>query len=58
MIKRFWEAEIGVEPLNPVPTLYTRVQRWKQITLLPGRLDWLDSMVFRGMKSMPVAVST
>ena len=32
MIKRFWEAEIGVEPLNPVPTLYTRVQRWKQTT--------------------------
>ena len=32
MIKRFWEAEIGVEPLNPVPTLYTRVQRWKQVT--------------------------
>jgi UDP-sulfoquinovose synthase len=32
MIKRFWEAEIGVEPLNPVPTLYARVKRWKENT--------------------------
>jgi len=32
MIKRFWEAEIGVEPLNPVPTLYARVKHWKQVT--------------------------
>jgi UDP-sulfoquinovose synthase len=32
MIKRYWEAEIGVEPLDPVPTLYTRVNRWKKIT--------------------------
>jgi UDP-sulfoquinovose synthase len=32
MIKRFWEAEIGVEPLNPVPTLFARVKRWKQVT--------------------------
>lgn len=32
MIKRFWEAEIGVEPLKPVPTLYARVKRWKKIT--------------------------
>jgi UDP-sulfoquinovose synthase len=32
MIKRFWEAEIGVEPLNSVPTLFARVKRWKQVT--------------------------
>ena len=32
MIKRFWEAEIGVEPLKPVPTLYTRVKHWKKVT--------------------------
>lgn len=32
MIKRFWEAEIGAEPLNPVPSLYSRVNRWKQVS--------------------------
>ena len=32
MIKRFWEAEIGVEPLKPVATLYARVNQWKKLT--------------------------
>jgi len=29
---------------------------WPSIELAGGRLDWLNSMVFRGMKSMPVQV--
>ena len=32
MIKRYWEAEVGVEPLIPVPTLYARVKRWKEVS--------------------------
>ncbi len=32
MMKRYWEAEIGVEPLVPVPTLYARVKRWRELT--------------------------
>jgi len=32
MIKRYWEAEIGVEPLSPVTPLYGRVKRWKEVT--------------------------
>jgi len=31
--------------------------RWKRIALATERLEWLDSMVFRGMKAMPVAVA-
>jgi len=38
MIKRYWEAEIGVEPLDPVPTLYARVNRWKKVTSRDIRL--------------------
>ncbi|HYN12115.1 MAG TPA: cytochrome P450, partial [Burkholderiales bacterium] len=30
--------------------------RWRHIELAADRLDWLDSMVLRGMKAMPVAV--
>jgi len=29
--------------------------RWRRIELAPGRLEWLDSMVLRGMKAMPLA---
>lgn len=32
MIKRYWEAEIGVEPLHHVPSLYSRVRRWRQVS--------------------------
>lgn len=32
MIKRYWEAEIGVEPLAPIRPLPVRVQRWKELT--------------------------
>lgn len=32
MLKRYWEAEIGVEPLIQVPTLYSRVKRWREIS--------------------------
>lgn len=31
--------------------------RWKRIELAGDRLEWLNSMVFRGMKAMPVRVS-
>ncbi|MGA8006402.1 MAG: cytochrome P450 [Burkholderiales bacterium] len=31
--------------------------RWRKIELAPGRLEWIDSMVFRGMKAMPVKVA-
>ena len=30
--------------------------RWREIELVPGPLEWLDSMVLRGMKAMPVRV--
>jgi cytochrome P450 len=30
--------------------------RWPGIALADGRLEWLNSMVFRGMKAMPVRV--
>lgn len=32
LAKRFWEAEIGVEPLLPLRTLQARVKRWKEVT--------------------------
>jgi UDP-sulfoquinovose synthase len=32
MVKRYWEAELGVEPLVPVPSLYSRVRRWQEKT--------------------------
>ncbi|HZQ14696.1 MAG TPA: NAD-dependent epimerase/dehydratase family protein [Pseudolabrys sp.] len=32
MIKRYWEAEVGVEPLIPTRPLQTRVKRWNQIS--------------------------
>jgi UDP-sulfoquinovose synthase len=32
MVKRYWEAELGVEPLVPVPSLYSRVRRWQDKT--------------------------
>jgi len=31
--------------------------RWKRIELATDRLEWLNSMVFRGMKAMPVRVA-
>jgi cytochrome P450 len=30
--------------------------RWRRIELAADRLEWLDSMVLRGMKAMPIAV--
>lgn len=32
IIKRYWEAEIGVEPLGPIRPLHIRVQRWRELT--------------------------
>jgi len=32
MLKRYWEAEIGVEPLAPVRPLHVRVKRWHELT--------------------------
>lgn len=32
MLKRYWEAEIGVEPLAPVRPLHVRVKRWQELT--------------------------
>jgi len=32
MVKRYWEAEIGVEPLGPIRPLHIRVQRWQAET--------------------------
>ncbi len=30
--------------------------RWRRVELADGQLEWIDSMVFRGMKAMPVRV--
>jgi UDP-sulfoquinovose synthase len=30
--KRFWELELGIETLEPVPTLHRRIARWRQVT--------------------------
>jgi UDP-sulfoquinovose synthase len=32
MLKRYWEAEIGVEPLAAVRPLHLRVKRWESLT--------------------------
>jgi UDP-sulfoquinovose synthase len=32
MLKRYWEAEIGVEPLAPIRPLHIRVKRWYELT--------------------------
>lgn len=32
MLKRYWEAEIGVEPLAPIRPLHIRVKRWHELT--------------------------
>lgn len=32
MAKRFWEAEIGVQPLTPIRPLHLRIKRWKALT--------------------------
>ena len=31
--------------------------RWRRIEVLPGRLEWMDSMVLRGMNAFPIRVS-
>ena len=31
--------------------------RWRRIELAAERLEWIDSMVFRGMKAMPIRVA-
>ena len=33
------------------------LQRWRSIELASDRLEWINSMVFRGMKAMPVRVA-
>ena len=33
------------------------LSRWRRIDLAAERLEWIDSMVFRGMKAMPVRVA-
>ena len=30
--KRSWEAELGVRPLFPIPTLHERVRAWREVT--------------------------
>ena len=32
MVKRFWEAQIGVEPLIPIASLSNRIKSWKDLT--------------------------
>jgi len=32
------------------------LSRWRRIALAPGRLEWMDSMVLRGMNAMPLRV--
>ncbi len=32
MIKRYWEAEVGVEPLLPIRPLPARVKRWMEVS--------------------------
>lgn len=32
MIKRFWEAELGVQPLLPIRPMHRRVARWEELT--------------------------
>ena len=32
MIKRSWEAQVGVEPLTPIHTLSSRVKLWNKLT--------------------------
>lgn len=32
MIKRFWEAELGVQPLLPIRPMHRRVARWEEVT--------------------------
>lgn len=32
MIKRYWEAEVGVEPLVPIRPLAARVRRWAEVS--------------------------
>ncbi len=32
MLKHYWEAEIGVEPLAQIRPLHVRVKRWKELT--------------------------
>jgi cytochrome P450 len=32
--------------------------RWREIEPAPGRVEWLDSMVLRGMKAFPVRVAS
>lgn len=31
-VKRTWELETGVKPLIPVPTLHSRIEKWREIT--------------------------
>ena len=32
MMKRYWEAEVGVSPLEVVPTLHARIRKWKEVS--------------------------
>jgi len=37
-------------------TLAAVLERWKAIEIASPQLEWIDSMVIRGMKAMPVRV--
>ena len=32
MMKRYWESEVGVSPLEMVPTLQARIRKWKEVS--------------------------
>ena len=38
------------------PALPALLERWRTIELAAPRLEWIDSMVLRGMKAMPLRV--
>jgi UDP-sulfoquinovose synthase len=62
MVKRYWEAEIGVEPLGIVRPLHIRVQRWlemtgKKISVYVGDIAENHRFVYKVMDQfMPDAV--
>lgn len=32
MAKRYWEAEMGIEPITPIRSLHARVARWREVS--------------------------
>jgi len=35
---------------------FSVLRRWRDIRIASPRLEWMDSMVLRGMKAMPLKV--